>query len=415
MRLEQRLLAVFICVLVALPFTTALALTEADDRYKMQEEILNASFEVSVHSAEGIEMKNIKGNSKKDINETEVELRRLAREKRAIRLQLSSALKNEKIILEHGIDPHDSDAVLNIFEDELQDSNGFLRSLYLAQESQSVVALQTMLGQISGIDTLAERTEKSIRLNAILQSRKDLLSLLKVAHGLPDTLDTLRDQHEDLLVEYFVMQDKNDLAEQRLHSSASKQNEIERTVYEVQSRISQMQSELARIDARVRRRAERVLIEKGLLSPKEGEYSGGKIVGSAATISWPAYARISAGYYDAGYQKFFGFPHKGIDIAVPQGSPVTVAADGVVYAARHGGAKGYSYVLIGHQGGTATLYGHLSKINVVAGQDVSRGQMLGLSGGTPGTVGAGPMTTGAHLHFEVIQNGKHINPISVLP
>ncbi len=176
-----------------------------------------------------------------------------------------------------------------------------------------------------------------------------------------------------------------------------------------------MQSDLARIDARLRRKAERALIEKGLMNPKVGEYSGGKSVGPAAKLTWPAIGRISAGFYDRSYKQYFGVDHKGIDIVASQGTPVYAASDGVVFLSRPGGARGYSYVLIGHRGGTATLYGHLSQINVSTGQDIYRGQVIGLSGGTPGTSGAGYMTTGAHIHFEVIQMGRHVDPRRVLP
>jgi murein DD-endopeptidase MepM/ murein hydrolase activator NlpD len=81
----------------------------------------------------------------------------------------------------------------------------------------------------------------------------------------------------------------------------------------------------------------------------------------------------------------------------------------------YGGEKGYSYILIVHRDGYATLYGHLSSFLVATGDQVKKGQVIGLSGATPGTHGAGPMTTGPHLHFEVIKNGKHIDPLSVLP
>jgi murein DD-endopeptidase MepM/ murein hydrolase activator NlpD len=263
--------------------------------------------------------------------------------------------------------------------------------------------------------SLGERTEASIRTRAILNAREDLLTLLRQAQEVPEFLTQLRSQHEALLAQYTVAQKEYDTAGERLHMSAASPEEMQRTVTEVNAQIAKLQSELARIDARLRRTAERALIEKGLMSPKEGEYSGGKIVGDKARLSWPAVGRISAGFYNKSYQQFFGFPHKGIDIVVSQGSAVRAAADGVVFLSRFGGAKGYSYILIGHQGGTATLYGHLSQLSVSSGQEVHRGQVIGFSGGSPGTVGAGPMTTGAHLHFEVIQNGRHVNPQSVLP
>jgi murein DD-endopeptidase MepM/ murein hydrolase activator NlpD len=87
----------------------------------------------------------------------------------------------------------------------------------------------------------------------------------------------------------------------------------------------------------------------------------------------------------------------------------------VVFVVREGGLTGYTYVLIGHASGFATLYGHLSSVLVTPGQTVKAGQAIGLSGGEPGTAGAGPTTTGQHLHFEVIQSGVNINPLTVLP
>ncbi|MEM9566669.1 MAG: M23 family metallopeptidase [Cyanobacteria bacterium P01_E01_bin.34] len=100
--------------------------------------------------------------------------------------------------------------------------------------------------------------------------------------------------------------------------------------------------------------------------------------------------------------------HQGIDLATPQGTAIRASCAGTVFIA--GPVDGYGYyVAIRHGNGLTTGYGHLSRIDVVAGQQVSAGEMVGLSGGRPGTPGAGN-TTGSHLHFETFVYSEPRNP-----
>ncbi len=133
------------------------------------------------------------------------------------------------------------------------------------------------------------------------------------------------------------------------------------------------------------------------------------------TFVWPVSGPITAGFFDQDYEHVFGVPHRAIDIATRQSSPVHAISDGVVYAVHDGGLTGYSYVLLGHADGYSSLYGHVSQFLVHTGETVSAGQVIALSGGAPGTHGAGHMTTGSHLHLEVMKNGVHIDPRGVLP
>jgi murein DD-endopeptidase MepM/ murein hydrolase activator NlpD len=119
----------------------------------------------------------------------------------------------------------------------------------------------------------------------------------------------------------------------------------------------------------------------------------------------PVHGRFTSNY---GYRRhpIFGDRrfHTGIDIAAPTGTSVAAAKEGTVIFA--GWKSGYgNCIIIKHQFGYTTLYGHLSRISVRVGQWVSQGQTIGRVGSTGNS-------TGPHLHFEVLKFGVHTNPIS---
>ncbi len=130
---------------------------------------------------------------------------------------------------------------------------------------------------------------------------------------------------------------------------------------------------------------------------------------------WPVspYRGISAYFHDKSYFKIFGMQHNAIDIPTYQGTPIKAPAPGVVYKAKDNG-YGYSYIILAHANGFMTVYGHVSEIDVKVGETVREGQIIGLSGATPGTKGAGLYTTGPHLHFEIIRDGVYQDPLNYL-
>jgi len=130
-----------------------------------------------------------------------------------------------------------------------------------------------------------------------------------------------------------------------------------------------------------------------------GASCGGGPVGGG--FIWPA-----GNHFLSGNDYYAG--HLGIDIAAGEGAPIYAAAAGVVVKAATGSNGGYgNVIMIDHGNGYATLYAHLSQINVQVCQGVGAGTLIGLAGSTGNAFGA-------HLHFEVRLNGGFINPWSVL-
>ncbi len=141
-----------------------------------------------------------------------------------------------------------------------------------------------------------------------------------------------------------------------------------------------------------------------------------KLSTSIDVLTWPVPSRVvNAYFHDPDYPFLNVFQHSGIDIRASQGTPIRAAASGYIARAKLcSTASCYSYVLIIHTGSISTLYGHLSRVDVTGDQFVQKGDIIGLSGGRPGTVGAGPFVTGPHLHFEVRLNGIPVDPMGYL-
>ena len=99
--------------------------------------------------------------------------------------------------------------------------------------------------------------------------------------------------------------------------------------------------------------------------------------------------------------------HWGVDYAAPQGTKIFAGGDGVVQVAKYNGSYG-NYVKIRHNSEYSTAYGHMWKIakGIRPGTRVKQGQVIGYVGSTG-------RSTGPHLHYEVVQNGKRVNPTKI--
>ncbi|MBM3770597.1 MAG: M23 family metallopeptidase [Acidimicrobiia bacterium] len=129
---------------------------------------------------------------------------------------------------------------------------------------------------------------------------------------------------------------------------------------------------------------------------------------AAATPSiWPTTGWLS-GMFGGRRDPFTGTSdfHQGLDISAEKGHPVHATADGAVRSAAYTGDYG-NLVVLQHDFGLSTRYGHLSKFNVKPGASVKRGDVIGFVGSTG-------RSTGSHLHYEVWASDKLVNPLQLL-
>lgn len=212
--------------------------------------------------------------------------------------------------------------------------------------------------------------------------------------------------------------------EQRLASLSSLQLDLETKIDKLEANVSA--KEVLNTETRESELEYRVLISElrqeqqgitqrinAIQQDIEDKLAASDESGDVTTISWPVMGRITTTFHDPTYPFRYLFEHGGLDIAVPQGTPVEAAAPGYVAWAQTGRQYG-NYVMIIHANGMATLYAHMSRIDVAVDQYVTRGQIIGLSGGRPGTQGAG-FSTGPHVHFELRKNGIPVDPMPYLP
>jgi murein DD-endopeptidase MepM/ murein hydrolase activator NlpD len=129
------------------------------------------------------------------------------------------------------------------------------------------------------------------------------------------------------------------------------------------------------------------------------------VAGGCTIPRWPVHGPLTSPYG----LRFRGIRpeiHRGVDIAVPTGTPVHAMADGRVRFA--GVERGYGNVVwLDHGGGVLTVYAHLSAIRVHAGEKVDGGDVVGLSGSSGDA-------TGPSLHFEIWRWGREVDPVPLL-
>ncbi len=284
----------------------------------------------------------------------------------------------------------------------------------ISETLQKVTYLDLMEKENSSqIVKLAEmQNEYQEKWNKLREKKDQLAKLDAELEGEMNNLEAEREGQKNLLDET-----KGDEAiyQAMIMSAGDKEVDILKEIEVYQENIDEMERKLAGERPNLSE-DDKSLISQIEIETKE-EFKPEEAA-EAVNFDWPVSPErgITALFHDSGYQTLFGVDHYAIDIRANQSSPIYAPADGIVFnVVFDATSTKYAYIMVAHRKGVMTLYGHISEPNVKVGDFVKRGDVIGLTGATPHTIGAGVRTTGPHLHFEVWQDGARIDPLKYLP
>jgi len=330
-------------------------------------------------------------------------------------------LETERVALELNLLQKTIDQKNNQAQDQRAQLSDLLRR-WNRQTAHTQLEVTLVYNSFSDFLTRVKETES---VQSSVQNSYDQLMALKTQLEQEQTAQTAK--HDELLQYQAQLANQQTGLQQQQNYKDSLLSDTRSAQEKYQSLLTNLHAESDRVNAEISTLEQRVREKLG---------GAGELAPSnPGVLLWPVEPTrgISAGFHDPSYpfrctrqtgNNCIG-EHSGADIPTPQGTPVRAAADGYVAIARNldwvrdGNGKilrpAYNYVSILHGQTLSTVYGHLSVVSVAEDQFVKRGQVIGLSGALPGTAGAGPWTTGAHLHFEVRQNGIPADPMPFLP
>lgn len=266
-------------------------------------------------------------------------------------------------------------------------------------DQQSIVSiflkydtLSEAVNETSTFENLQRKGQETLA--AIQQLRDELASKQRDLEDFKQTLESLQKRQE---------QQQATLATQRsskariLELTNQQEAQFKDLLQQSQAAHQAAEADIKQIDAAIR---------------EELKKQGFQKLPSVGTMDWPVERifGVSCGFHCSGYPYAYLIgPHSGVDIPTYVGTPIKAPADGYVARLHDAGGPGYSYILMLHGENVSTVYGHVSGFAVNEGQLVTRGTVIGYTGGAPGSRGAG-LSSGPHLHFEVRINNSPVNP-----
>jgi murein DD-endopeptidase MepM/ murein hydrolase activator NlpD len=317
-----------------------------------------------------------------DIEATEIEVSQIQLETRATELEI---IEKEDLI------DRQKGNISNLIQQIHKNDNQGALKIFVLNESMS-----DYFAQVEHTKELQSELQNSLL--SIKLEKRELVDNKEVLSAKQEELDKLQD---DLVLTKAQLTGEIHYKDTVLSKTQSSEKKFQQLYQNAKKEQQEISADIFNLEKKAREELERNKQDKPELSD--------------STLSWPVPKnKITSGFHDPDYPYRYLFEHPAIDIRAGQSTQIKAPAEGYVLKVRDAG-YGYSYVALIHANGLSTVYGHVSKIYVKADEYVGKGEVIALSGGMPGTLGAGNLSSGPHLHFEVRLNGIPVNPLNYLP
>lgn len=366
-----------------------------------QEDVGNLNREIS-------ERKGSIDQINRRISEYQKKIEQTQREKSTLQIELE-LLDNR--IAKTELEIEETKQQIDLINTEL----ALLGSQLITLEKQLDENKRLMIGVLQRIQT----KDQNLPIEVLFGSKSlselfdDVQALETINADLKDALEKTKQSKAIVEEKWSIQQNKKSTMEELELTLAKEKTQLEQEIGAQSLLVAQTQRSEDAFRTLLRElREEQAFINNQIAALQqqiEQRLQANDQAGDVSALSWPidpSARGISASFHDPTYPYRHLFEHSGVDLPAPTGTPIRAAAPGYVAWARKGRQYG-NYVMIIHANGFATLYAHMSRIDVATDQFVPRGGVIG-------AVGSTGLSTGPHVHFEVRKNGIPTNPLEYL-
>jgi murein DD-endopeptidase MepM/ murein hydrolase activator NlpD len=284
---------------------------------------------------------------------------------------------------------NEAQARLDYLKARLHEAIQILEQRLVAIYESNEPDLITVLLQSHGFDDLLARTQY---METLQHQDNDIVSRVRgLRNEMQVTVNTVRAARNEIAARKHELDVTRAALEQRTTQLATARRKQHATLEEVRKRQGDLETDVNQISEQIAKQ----------LAQSSGALPAGPIQPGGHGLIWPVNGPVVSGFGPR-----WGSFHEGIDIAVPTGTPIRAAASGSVEIAGVEGGYG-NYTCVDHGGGLSSCYAHQERILVSVGQEVSQGQIIGITDCTGHCLGP-------HVHFEIRVNGQAVDPLGYL-